>query len=178
MKFLDFLNEVDWSKNIIFFIIYIIIILFCLAFYFIPIMQNHKAQTLDYKRMQNLDDAINKNINKLQQDMDSTIKDNTNIYQNMRNKIDITKLEEYIKKYLNNITIKDNGIIESNNNTLIQNISIQGYTKHTKDIVNFISNIKDLNNSIRIGFPINIIKQKDNLKVDLIIQIYYSNHKL
>lgn len=177
MKFINFLNEVDWSKNIIFFIIYTMIIFFCLAFYFIPIMQNHKLQTLDYKRTQNLNNAINANIQKLQNEMNITMQQNANTHQNMRNKIDIAKLEEYTKRYFNNATIKDQKITDSNNNITIQSIAIEGYAKHTKEVIDFIDNIKELNHSIRTSFPINIIKQKDLLKVDLKIQIYYSDYK-
>ncbi len=176
MNFINFLNEIDWNKNIIFFIIYMTIILFCISFYFMPVMQSHKLQTLDYKRAQNLNDAINENINKLQIDMDNIRKQNTSLYQNMRNKIDINKLEIYARKYLNNITIQSNEIVNSTNNIEIQSISIKGYANHTKEIIELINNLKELNHSIRIGFPISITKQQDRLKVSLIINIYYSSY--
>lgn len=176
MKFFNFLNDIDWSKNIILFIVYILIILFCLAFYFIPIMQNHKIETLDYKRIQSLDTAITNNENALQQDLDSILSKND--HHNIRNKIDMQKLEKYIKTYINNAVILDNGIQDSANNIKIQNISIQGYTKHTKEIMDFINNLENLNNNIRIGFPIDIAKQGDNLKVNLYINIYYSDYEL
>ena len=176
MKFFNFLNDIDWSKNTILFIIYILVVLFCLAFYFIPIMQNHKIQTLDYKRIQNLNAAIAQNENSLQQNMDSVLKENA--HQNIRNKVDMQELENYIKKYINDAAIIDNGIQDSTNNIEIQNIAIQGYTKDTKKIIDFINNLGSLNSSIRIGFPIDITKQGNNLKVNLYINIYYSDYEL
>ena len=176
MKFFDFLNDIDWSKNIILFIIYTLVVLFALAFYFIPIMQNHKIQTLDYKRIQSLDNVIANNENTLQKDLDSLLSANT--HHSIRNKINMQELESYIKKYINNAKIIDNGIQDSTNNIKIQNISIQGHTKHTKEIIDFINNLESLNNNIRIGFPIDITKQENNLKINLSINIYYSDYKL
>lgn len=177
MRFFDFLNDIDWSKNIILFIAYIMTILFSLAFYLMPIIQDHKIQNLDYKRTKSLDSAINQNANTLQQNIDTMLKQNINTYQNIRNEINIKDLEEYTKKYINNAVISDNGIKDSANSIKIQNISIQGYTKHTKEIIDFISNLKSFNHSIRVAFPINIMKQKDNLKADFSINVYYSDYK-
>ena len=176
MKFFDFLSDIDWSKNIILLIVYILVVLFCLAFYFIPIMQNHKIQSLDFKRIQSLDNAITNNENTLQNDLDSILKENN--HHSIRNKIDIKSLENYTKKYINNAKIIDNGIKDSTNNIKIQNINISGTTKHTKEILGFIKDLENLNNNIRIGFPIDINKQANNLKVNLSINIYYSDYEL
>ena len=136
---------------------------------------NHPSSK-DNASNSNSSTSIAQNENSLQQSMDSVLKENA--HQNIRNKVDMQELENYIKKYINDAAIIDNGIQDSTNNIKIQNIAIQGYTKDTKKIIDFINNLGSLNSSIRIGFPIDITKQGNNLKVNLYINIYYSDYEL
>lgn len=178
MKFLDFLNDVDWGKNIIFLIIYMLITMSSVLFYLMPIIDNHKIQTINYKKTQNLDQTINENISLIKNNMQSMLKNNQKIYDNMRNKINMEELKQYIDNYLSNATIIDEGMSAENNDIQINKINIIGNAKNTKDIMNLIEKLENLNNSIRIGFPINITKQNNILKVEISIKVYYSFYVL
>ncbi|RAX54956.1 hypothetical protein CCY99_02095 [Helicobacter sp. 16-1353] len=177
MRILEFLNDIDWSKNIILFIVYIMVVVFCILFYLMPIIQNHRMQTLDYKKIQNLDYTINNNVEILNHNLQTMLEKDKQVYKNIRNKIDVEDLQQYISKFLNNVKIVDEGTESNNDNIEINKIYISGEAKNTQEIISLIENLKLVNNSVRINFPINITKQNNILKVEFGIKIYHSSYQ-
>lgn len=176
MKIFEFLNDIDWSKNIILFIVYMVVILFCILFYLMPIIQNHRVQMLDYKKTQNLDYTINKNVDILKNNLKTMIEKDNQIYKNIRNKIDIQELQKYISGFLTNVKIVDNKVESKDNNIETNKIYISGEAKSTQEIMSLMESLANLNNSIRIGFPVNIVKQNNVLKIEFAIEVYHSNY--
>lgn len=177
MRFFEFLNDVDWSKNIILFIIYMAVVLFCILLYLTPIIQNHRIQMLDYKKIQNLDYTISNNTEIFKSNLQAMEKKNQDIYKDMRNELNINDLQKYISKFLSNAKILDGGISIDDNSIKTHTIHISGEVKSTKNIMALMDSLTKLNNSIRIGFPINITKHNNLLKVEFAIVVYNSTYQ-
>lgn len=181
MRIFDFINDIDWSKNIIFFILYMTIISLSVIFYLAPIIQNHKLQTQDYKKSQNLQSSINKNMALLQDNLEKITRENNVIYKSMRHQINLKDIEKYLADFMTHITITDNGVESKDNDTQIQHITISGNIKGTRNLISLFENIDKLGNSIRIAFPLKIEKQNNashTLKATFGFDVYYSNYPI
>lgn len=181
MKLFDFVNDIDWSKNIVYLIVYILIISFCALFYLLPIIQNHRTQTFDYKKSQNLESNINLNIDALNRELQATMTQNATIRQNMRNHIDLKALEKHLSAFMTRLKVSDLGIHESDEHIQIQRVSVSGHITSTTKLIALIESLDGLENSVRLAFPLDIQKPqnaRNGLNVSFALHIYYSTYAL
>ncbi|MDE6885858.1 MAG: hypothetical protein K2P17_02280 [Helicobacteraceae bacterium] len=180
MKIFDFLNEIDWTKNIIFLLVYISVIIVCVYFYLIPTIDSYKAQMLDYKKALNLENQIKQNLTQASQDRENVIDGNLHIFSNFRNKLNIETINKIANQYFFNVKIQNLGTEDKPSNELeITTIRINANSKNTNNIIKFLNSLSSLEYSIRIAFPIKINKSDyGDLDIALSLMFYNSTHEL
>lgn len=173
---LNFIENVDWNKNIIFLILYVSIIVMCAFFYLFPIMDSYKSAIMEYRKTNILDTQINTTLSHLQQTQDSFLKDNEDIFNRLKKSIDMSEIRQFVASHIKDVKITDLGVINGENGIKIQTLKINGKTNNIKHIKSLIANISTLENSIRIAFPISIHKDKNMLFVEISMMIYNSTN--
>ena len=174
MSFLNFIDSVDWNKNIIFLIVYVSIVALCAFLYLFPIMDSYKSAIMEYRKTNILDTQINTTLTQLQTQQDSFLKDNAEIFTRLKKEIDISKIRQFVASHIKDVEIDDLGVIDAENGIRIQTLKITGKTSDLKQIKNLIANISTLENSVRIAFPISIRKENNSLFVEMSMMIYNS----
>lgn len=180
MKIFDFLNEIDWTKNIIFLLVYISVIIVCVYFYLIPTIDSYKAQMLDYKKALNLENQIKQNLTQASQDRENVVDGNLHIFSNFRNKLNIETINKIANQYFFNVKIQNLGTEDKPSNELeITTIRINAKSKNTNNIIKFLNSLSSLEYSTRVAFPIKINKSDyGDLDIELSLIFYNSTHEL
>ena len=170
----NFISNIDWGKNVLMLILYISIVVLGVIFYLFPIIQSHKAQTIDFKKAQNLNQTISGNANFLKNNLESLLAKST--HDDIRNVLDVAELKEHIALFIDRLRLEDRGIEYLANKLHKRTLIIHGETKDTRQIVRLIDNLANLHSSMRVGFPLNITKNGATLSVDFVIEIYHSDY--
>lgn len=178
MRALEQINEVNWGKHIIFLLIFISIAGLFAFFYLLPIIERYKIQVVEFKRSENLDSQIAKNIANLEQNRDLLLDKNMAVFKHLRNEIDLNNFKNELKKYLDSVKITKLEQVYDKDSIVISNIKISGILRKIGDIKALFDFITSLNQSSRISFPIELKKQNSALKIEFIMQIYNSKYNL
>lgn len=172
MSFLNFIDSVDWNKNIIFLIVYVSIVALCAFLYLFPIMDSYKSAIMEYRKTNILDTQINTTLTQLQTQQDSFLKDNAEIFSRLKREIDISEIRQFVASHIKDVAIDDLGVIDAKNGIRIQTLKIKGKTSDLEQIKSLIANISTLENSVRIAFPIIIYKKGNTFFIEMNLQIY------
>lgn len=174
MNFFDFIEHIDWNKNIIFLILYICIVVLCVFVYLFPLMDHYKASVVEYRKTEILDTQINSALSHLQRTKSELLRENAATFARLDKKFDLSQVQKYADSYLTGAKIKDLGVRDSENGIKIRTLEISGESRNLGHIKNFVTNIEALENSVRVAFPIIISKDSPRgaLKVRLSIMIY------
>ncbi|RDU65508.1 hypothetical protein [Helicobacter sp. MIT 14-3879] len=178
MRFIEIINEIDWGKNVIFLILYINIIIICVFFYLIPMLDTYRTTVAEYKKMYNLDMQVKNTLGQLNKNNNNTLKENAVIFKNLRSNIKIENIQNYVNKYLSNAKLEDLETKELENNIKINTIKIYGNANSINNIIELINNLTSLDASIRVFFPLVIHKKQNILYLEISIAIYTSTYML
>lgn len=154
---------INRSKNIIFFVCYIFLIIAFIYFYLIPILDSYEIAKYDdithiKSKLKELDNEA------------LALKSNENI-SNLRNLLALNDIKEYAGKYFQNVKIQEEGS-NIENSLKVTNIKIIADTNNTKSIIAFINNLNKLKVSIRASFPLIITKKDKILSLEISLAIY------
>lgn len=177
MNFKELINGIDWNKNIIMLIIYSAVIVVYIHYYLMPIVNAHKENIINYKRANNIENKISINKSEIENKLKEKLEQTRITYKELRKNIEIKEIQEYIKKYISNVNIKEIGKQIIPEQIEITTLKITGELKKSIDIIDLVNNINNVKNSIRVSLPIDIKKDSNKIKVDFIIDIYRSTYK-
>lgn len=154
---------INRSKNIIFLVCYIFVIIAFIYFYLIPILDSYEIAKYDdithiKSKLKELDNEA------------LALKSNENI-SNLRNLLALNDIKEYAGKYFQNVKIQEEGS-NIENSLKVTNIKIIADTNNTKSIIAFINNLNKLKVSIRASFPLIITKKDKILSLEISLAIY------
>lgn len=154
---------INRSKNIIFFVCYLFVIIAFIYFYLIPILDSYEIAKYDdithiKSKLKELDNEA------------LALKSNENI-SNLRNLLALNDIKEYAGKYFQNVKIQEEGS-NIENSLKVTNIKIIADTNNTKSIIAFINNLNKLKVSIRASFPLIITKKDKILSLEISLAIY------
>ena len=177
MNFIDAINSIDWSKNIIMLVVYTSIIMICSNAYLIPIVEEHKDYLLNQRRINNLFNRIDSEVSNLQKQFELQFKQNKDVYDNIRKAINTEDVRKYLSQYISNIKVEPKNTTKEGDIS-ITSLHISGSIEKSENIIDLINKLNNLDNSVRISFPLDIKKNKNKLDLDFYILLYYTEYEI
>ena len=180
MSIFDIIDNVDWNKNIIFLVLYITIVVLCVFIYLVPLMDNYKSVIMEYRKTNILDNQINATLDRLKGSETDILRDNMEVFERLQHKLSTKDLQKYARTHIKGANVEDLGIVEAENGILIHSFKITGQTRRLLNIRNMLSNVRALQNSVRIAFPITITKDERRgvLEFEVALMIYNSTRDI
>lgn len=172
MRFLNFIDNIDWNKNIFYLIIYVSIIVLCAFFYLFPIMDNYKSAVMEYRRTNVLDAQIEGTLASLNTAQEKFLNENVEIFTKLAKAVDEAEIRAFASNYLKEINISDLGVKNGENNLKIHHFKLEGKARNLAQIKDLIANISTLPNTTRIAFPLIIRKKANTFFIDMELWIY------
>lgn len=180
MSIFDIIDNVDWNKNIIFLVLYITIVVLCVFIYLVPLMDNYKSVIMEYRKTNILDNQINATLDRLKGSETDILRDNMEVFERLQHKLSAKDLQKYARTHIKGANVEDLGVVEAENGILIHSFKITGQTRRLLNIRNMLSNVRALQNSVRIAFPITITKDERRgvLEFEVALMIYNSTRDI
>ncbi len=180
MSIFDIIDNVDWNKNIIFLVLYITIVVLCVFIYLVPLMDNYKSVIMEYRKTNILDNQINTTLDRLKGSETEILRDNMEVFERLQHKMTAKDLQKYARTHIKGANVEDLGVVEAENGILIHSFKITGHTRKLLNIRNLLSNVRELQNSVRIAFPITITKDERRgvLEFEVTLMIYNSTRDI
>ena len=180
MSIFDIIDNVDWNKNIIFLVLYITIVVLCVFIYLVPLMDNYKSVIMEYRKTNILDNQINATLDRLKGSETDILRDNMEVFERLQHKLSAKDLQKYARTHIKGANVEDLGVVEAENGILIHSFKIMGQTRRLLNIRNMLSNVRALQNSVRIAFPITITKDERRgvLEFEVALMIYNSTRDI
>ena len=180
MSIFDIIDNVDWNKNIIFLVLYITIVVLCVFIYLVPLMDNYKSVIMEYRKTNILDNQINATLDRLKGSETDILRDNMEVFERLQHKLSAKDLQKYARTHIKGANVEDLGVVEAENGILIDTFKIMGQTRRLLNIRNMLSNVRALQNSVRIAFPITITKDERRgvLEFEVALMIYNSTRDI
>ncbi len=180
MSIFDIIDNVDWNKNIIFLVLYITIVVLCVFIYLVPLMDNYKSVIMEYRKTNILDNQINTTLDRLKGSETEILRDNMEVFERLQHKMTAKDLQKYARTHIKGANVEDLGVVEAENGILIHSFKITGQTRKLLNIRNLLSNVRELQNSVRIAFPITITKDERRrvLNAEISVMVYNSTRDI
>lgn len=180
MSILDIIDNVDWNKNIIFFIIYITIVVLGVFMYLMPLMDIYKSVVMEYRKTNILDNQINATLEQLKGNETSILQENIAVFERLQHKADIKAIQKYARTYIKGAKVEDLGTKDAENGIKVQGFKIIGEARNLSSIKNLLAHIDTLPNSVRITFPITIHKDERRrvLNVEISLMVFNSTRDI
>lgn len=166
----DFIDNIDWNKNIIYLILYMSIIVLCVYIYLTPVMDSYKSAIMEYRKTNILESQLDSALNSLQKQQETFLSENVEIFKQLQIVPKQEEINAYMMKYLRDVKVAELGI--SGDEIKIHRFKITGRTPNIMNIKNLIIDISTLEASAKITFPLSIRKDKKMLFVEMEIEVY------
>lgn len=172
MRLLNFIENVDWNKNIFYLIIYVSIIVLCVFLYLLPMIDNYKSFIMEYRKTSVLDSQIESMLAILKAEQEKFSQNNIETFNRLTKSVDSTDIVAFIGNYIKEINMKDLGIAKTQNDIKIHYFKITGKSQNLEKIKHLIADISTLPNIVRIAFPLIIYKKGNTFFIEMNLQIY------
>ena len=166
----DFIDNIDWNKNIIFLILYMSIIVLCVYIYLTPVMDSYKSAIMEYRKTNVLESQLDSALNNLQKQQEVFLSENIEVFKRLQIVPKQEEIHAYMMKYLRNVKVVELGV--SGDEIKIHRFKITGRTPNIMNIKNLITDISTLKTSAKIAFPLSIRKDKKMLFVEMEVEVY------
>lgn len=166
----DFIDNIDWNKNIIFLILYMSIIVLCVYIYLTPVMDSYKSAIMEYRKTNVLESQLDSALNNLQKQQEVFLSENIEVFKRLQTLPKQEEIHAYMMKYLRNVKVAELGV--SGDEIKIHRFKITGRTTNIINIKNLITDISTLEASAKITFPLSIRKDKKTLFVEMEVEVY------
>lgn len=168
----DFIDNIDWNKNIIFLILYMSIIVLCVYIYLTPVMDSYKSAIMEYRKTNVLESQLDSALNNLQKQQEVFLSENIEVFKRLAKEVDSAEIKVFASNYLKVIKISDLGIKNGENGTKIHRFKLEGKSQNLAKIKDLIANISTLPNITHIAFPLTIRKNASTFFIELELWIY------
>ena len=163
---------IDVIKNALFFAFYILMTLFIIAFIIAPSVRIFKNTKNNYYLTQQ---EFEKTTQKYQQLLDELTKlqnENQKILNSFKRDFNPDNFKLFAKNYMNILKIKKEKTIPYKDKFLKTSYMITAFIKSPKNFYDFIDNLKNYKNVIRVYFPIDFEKVNNEINLTFKIEVY------
>ncbi|MGX2983438.1 hypothetical protein [Helicobacter sp. 23-1045] len=167
----DFIESIDWSKNIVFLLLYAGILVACASLYLLPVMDSYKSAVTELRKTDILKTQLDSAISALKAEQEAFLSENAEVFTKLQKSPDKSEITKYANKYLKDIKIAES-TAESTENITIHTFKISGKSQNLGKIKDLTANISTLQNSAKIAFPLTIRKEKNTLFVEISVEVY------
>lgn len=168
---------IDVIKNFLFFFFYIILILFIIAAILAPSVKLFKKTKNYYFKIKENFEITQKEYQQLFSQLQKLKENNKKIINNLQNHFDINDFKLFSKKYMQIISIQKQKTYPYKEKFIATSYLITAKIKSPEDFYKFINAIKNYKNLIRVYFPFNFVKDKNEIKLTFKIDVYNIKNK-
>ena len=168
----DFIDNIDWNKNIIFLILYVSIVVLCVYIYLFPVMDSYKSAIMEYRKTNVLESQLDSALSSLQRQQNTFLDENAEVFTRLAKAVDIAEIRAFASKYLKENKISDLGIKNTENDIKIHRFKLEGKSQNLTQIKDLIANITTLPSIARIAFPLTIHKTSNTFFIEMELWIY------
>ena len=162
---------IDVIKNALFFIIYIFLTLFIIAFILSPSIKTFKKEKNNYYIIKSEFDEVNNEYLELLKEVNTLKEKNKNVLMKLRRDFDLNNFKLFAKDYMEIIKIKKLPKKEKNKFEIYPYL-ITAKIPSPKNFYEFIDNSKNYKNIIRGYFPIDFEKSNEEINLTFKIEVY------
>ncbi|MGX3011005.1 hypothetical protein ACWIUD_05520 [Helicobacter sp. 23-1044] len=168
----DFIESIDWSKNIVFLLLYAGILVACASLYLLPVMDSYKSAVTELRKTDILKTQLDSAISALKAEQEAFLSENAEVFTKLQKSPDKSEITKYANKYLKDIKIAESTAESTESNITIRTFKISGKSQNLGKIKDLTANISTLQNSAKIAFPLTIRKEKNTLFVEISVEVY------
>ncbi len=169
---------IDVIKNFLFFAFYILIILFIIATIVTPSVKLFKKTQKEYFLAKNQLQLVQNQYKEVSQTLQSLKKKNSKILNALQKEFNIKDFTLFAKNYMKIDSIKKEKTTNYKDKFIATSYLISARIKSPKNFYDFIDASKDYKNLIRVYFPFNFIKNKNDINLTFKIEVYNLKNKL
>ena len=163
---------IDVVKNALFFAFSIILTLLIIAFIIAPSIKTFKYAKTQYYMTQQDFNNVQKQYKKVLKSLDVLKNKNSKIISALQTPFDTKNFILFAKKYMNIIKIKKLKSAAYKKKFIKTAYLVTATIKSPEDFYNFVDNIKNYKNLIRVYFPIDFEKNKESINLTFKIEVY------
>jgi len=168
---------IDVIKNALFFTVYIIFTLFIIAFIIAPSIKLFKKTKDNYFLTKSQFDATKQHYKKVLKTIEILKNKNKTILEKLKRNFDENNFKLFAKNYMDILSIKKLKPTPYNKYFIKEPFLITAKIKSPKNFYDFTDDIKNYKNLIRVYFPIDFEKEKEDIKLTFKIEIYKKRQK-
>jgi len=168
---------IDVIKNALFFTFYIILTLFIIAFVIAPSIKLFKKTKDNYFLTKSQFDTTEQHYKKVLKKIDILKNKNKTILEKLKRNFDENNFRLFAKNYMDIIAIKKLKPTPYNKDFTKEPFLITAKIKSPKNFYDLIDNVKNYKNLIRVYFPIDFEKEKEDIKLTFKIEVYKKRKK-
>lgn len=165
-----YIYGIDVIKNFAFFTLYIIITLLAIAFLIAPAVKTFKKDQKKYYAIKSQYDATLNTYNQTLKELNALKKKNAKILSALRRDFDTTNFKNFSSKYMDIKEIKEVNQSVYKEDFIKTTYIAKAKIKSPKNFYDFIDALKNYKYVLRVYFPINFQKDKENIDLTLKIE--------
>ncbi|EDM24643.1 hypothetical protein [Caminibacter mediatlanticus] len=168
---------IDVIKNFLYFILYLIITLLAIAFLIAPAIKTFKTAQKKYFEIKTEYLSVKNNYNNELNDLNKLKKENRAIILKFKRDFDINNFKLFASKYMKIENIKKDKTKIFKKDFIKTIYYINAFIKSPKNFYDFVDGLKKYKNVIKVYFPIDFEKEKNDIKITLKIEHYRLKNK-
>jgi len=163
---------IDVVKNFLFFAFFIILTLFFIALIISPAVHAFKSSKKDYYQTKYTLQITTNQYKKKLTELKKLQNSNRKILNALKKDFNKNNFKLFASKYMNVLSIKEVNSTVYKKNFLKTTYIMTSKIKSPKNFYDFISALKNYKSVLRVYFPIDFIKNKENIKLTLKLEHY------
>jgi len=168
---------IDVIKNALFFAFYIMLTLFIIAFIIAPSIKLFKKTKDNYFLTKSQFDATEEHYKKVLKTIEILKNKNRSILEKLKRDFNENNFKLFAKNYMDILSIKKLKPTPYNKDFIKEPFLITAKIKSPKNFYDFTDNVKNYKNLIRVYFPIDFEKEKEDIKLTFKIEVYKKRQK-
>ena len=169
---------IDVIKNFLFFFFYIVLSIAIIVFILAPSVKIFKKTKQQYFQTKTQFELIQQQYQKLSKEVAILEKKNQKILNALKRPFNIKNFKLFAKQFMQINSIKKESIKPYKDKFIIATYLISATIKSPKNFYDFIDSAKNYKNVIRIYFPFNFVKEKNDINLTFRIDVYNFKNKL
>jgi len=169
---------IDVIKNFLFFTFYIILTLFIIATIIKPSVRVFKQNKIAYFDAKNQIELTKSQYEKISQEVQLLKNQNQKTLNALKRKFDINNFKLFAKNFMKIHSIKKEKTSIYKEKFITTSYLIKSTIKSPKNFYDFIDASKNYKNVIRVYFPFNFIKNRNDINLTFRIEVYNFKNRL
>ena len=169
---------IDVIKNFLFFTFYIILTLFIIATILKPSVKMFKQTRQAYFNANNQLEITKNQFDEISEKLNTLKNSNRKILNTLKRDFNIENFKMFAKEFMKINSIQKDKTTPYKNKFIKTSYLIKAEIKSPKNFYDFIDASKNYKNLIRVYFPFNFIKNKNDINLTFKIEVYKLKNKL